>query len=527
MRAGALLAVAACCSAAAVPGCRLEPSVPGLITSISIESRRDTVLLPLTAQLSASARDISGYELPGYTMTWTSSDSGVARVSATGLVTTVSLGVDTITAAAGGKTASIVLCVAPLITISPRLPSLFAGDTTQLTASVTDANGAPLDAGPLTWSSNASTVAGVASSGVVTGAGAGQATVFASSRTGQGSVVVAVLTPAAHQNREIAFLTEDTLFNPELHTVEADGSGERRVNGAGEFPLEFDWSPQGDRLAVTYAQHNGAGPTGLYVMNADGSSPIKLVAASVNAPRWSPDGTRIAFTQFAPATGSDIYVVGATGSGETRLTLQAGVQELPEWSPDGRQIAYMHTESGGSELWIMDADGSHQQHVVLPVAAVRPSWAPDGKTIALDNGSGIWLVNADGSRPRPLTANCTPDGTCDQTISYFAPEWSFDGQRLTYAAADPQGNRSVVVSTATGNVLAQGGTIQCCAVFTFPQWSPDGAKIAYLGTKPNGVAWPGVAVMNADLTGSAFITGAQNAVPIGGQSPAGGRRWQP
>jgi len=41
------------------------------------------------------------------------------------------------------------------------------------------------------------------------------------------------------------------------------------------------------------------------------------------------------------------------------------------------------------------------------------------------------------------------------------------------------------------------------------------------------VAWPGVAVMNADLTGSAFITGAQNAVPIGGQSPAGGRRWQP
>jgi Big-like domain-containing protein len=122
--------------------------VPGLIASISVIPGRDTLVLARTGLLSATALDAVGNQLTGYTVTWASTDSAVARVSATGLVTTVSLGVDTIAATAGGRAGVAVLTVAPLITVSPRLPSLFAGDTVQLAASVTDANGAAHEGDP-------------------------------------------------------------------------------------------------------------------------------------------------------------------------------------------------------------------------------------------------------------------------------------------------------------------------------------------------------------------------------------------
>jgi Tol biopolymer transport system component len=513
--------------AASTAGCSLEVPSPSFVASIAVAPARDTVVLPLTVQLSAGLLGPTGATVAGYAVTWASSDTSVARVSPAGLVTTVALGVDTITATADGVTGTAVLAVAPLVTVAPRLPSLFAGDTLTLAAAVTDANGAALNAGPLSWTSDAPAVARVDSDGLVSSFQAGRATIVATAATGQTSVVVVVMAPTSHPNREIAFLTEDSLFQPELHTIMPDGSGERRVSNPGQYPEEFDWSPDGNRLAVTYFQPSGAKPAGLYIMNADGSSATAVLAGSVNAPRWSPDGTRIAFSRYVQSGVQDIFTINADGTGLQRLTSGTSLQELPEWSPDGRRIAYLQAAADGSELWVMDADGSHQQRFAMPVEAVHPSWSPDGRQIAFDNGYGIWLVNADGSDPRPLTPNCTPTGSCDPSVSYFAPEWSFDGQKLTYGAGDQVGDRFVVVSTTAGTVLAQGGTDQCCAVFTFPQWSPDGTKVAYLGTQPASPDWPGVAVANADLTGSLFITGAQNAVPVGGQSPAGGRRWRP
>jgi Big-like domain-containing protein/WD40 repeat protein len=520
---GVLVAVVACGGEPAAPN-----PVPNPVASVSIEPSSDTMILPLTVQLSAVLRDSLGAPLGGYAVTWASSNSNVAVVSGAGLVTSLGLGVDTIIATAAGKRGVAVLTVAPLITVTPRLPSMFAGDTVQLVARVTDAAGAPLDVGPLSWTSDAPAVAGVSNSGIVTGAASGQATISASSQTGRGSVAVAVLVPTTRPNREIAFLTEGTAdFTSELHTIQPDGSGESLVSIPGEFTREFDWSPDGGRLAIVYVPFNGVGNAGLYFSNADGSGSVRVFDEAF-APRWSPDGTRIAFSWCAASGNCDIYSIDATGAGTRRLTTNLSDEQSPQWSPDGRRIAYNQVDSVGSTLWVMDADGTYQQQLLLPTTARHPTWSPDGKMLAVDNGAGVWLVNADGSSPRPLTANCAADGTCDVSVRFVAPDWSFDGQKIAYQATVTFGNATVVVSSVSGNVLAQGGNAMCCAVSPVPQWSPDGVKIAYFGTQPTPPPWPGVAVMNGDATGSQFITGPQNALELAGaQNPGGGKRWRP
>lgn len=512
----------------ALLACRSEPNAPQVAVSLSITPSHDTLILPLTGQLTATVRDASGNALTGFSVTWRSSDPNVALVSATGLVTTVALGVDTITASVAGLTAVAVLTVAPQLTIAPRLPSLFAGDTVQLVATATDANGVPLPAVPVSWASDAGAVATVLSSGIVTGVSPGRATITASAFTAAASVVVAVLVPRISANREVAFVTETASFGSELHTVQADGSDDKPVSNVGNFVREFDWSPDGSRLAVVYVSHNGVGDVGLYVMNADGSQPVR-VHNPVYAPRWSPDGSGIVFSSFVSAGEYDIYTIGTTGVGLRRLTAQSGAERTPQWSPDGRQIAYTHVGSNGPELWVMDADGSHQRQLLVPTTAMNPSWSPDGKTIAFDNGYGVWLVGADGSAPRPFTANCTISGTCGQSVSYTDPAWSPDGLYVAHAAMDGASpNPTVIVRTLSGTLLGQGGNGLCC-IPTFPKWSPDGRRIAYLGRQTTPPGFPGIAVMSSSATGTQFISGAQNASwqGTGGQDPGGGFRWRP
>lgn len=79
------------------------------------------------------------------------------------------------------------------LTVSPTSANLFVDDTERLTASLTDQNGAPVDA-PLTWSVDRPDVASVDSIGLVRALSQGTATVQVSARgkTASASIAVAV-----------------------------------------------------------------------------------------------------------------------------------------------------------------------------------------------------------------------------------------------------------------------------------------------------------------------------------------------
>src|SRR5437899_1369508 len=112
---------------------------PVPVASVSVSPVASGVTVGQTAQLSATTRDSAGNVLTGRTVTWASSNSGVATVTGTGLVTGVGAGSATGTATSEGKsgTATITVTTPP----PPPPPPAAPGAVTDLAiAGVTDSS---------------------------------------------------------------------------------------------------------------------------------------------------------------------------------------------------------------------------------------------------------------------------------------------------------------------------------------------------------------------------------------------------
>ena len=171
-----------------------EPARPSTVT-VSPTTARLTAL-GATVQLMAQVRDQNAGMMAGATVTWSSSDTSVATVDASGLVTGVGEGMATITASAGNASGSAVVSVMqPVATVevSPSADTIGLGRTLQLTAEGFDENGDAVVGAAFSWESSDAAVATVDTSGLVTGVTVGAATITASAGSGQGTVEITVM----------------------------------------------------------------------------------------------------------------------------------------------------------------------------------------------------------------------------------------------------------------------------------------------------------------------------------------------
>ena len=156
-------------------------------TGISIDRTEATLERDATLQLTAT---VTPDDADDRTVTWSSADSGIARVDGAGLVTAVSAGTTTITATTGDGTGLTASCTVTVthktvqsITVDEEALSLERGETTRLTVIVT-----PQDADDVsvTWYSNNSGVATVDDGGRVTAIEVGTAVITATTNDGSG-----------------------------------------------------------------------------------------------------------------------------------------------------------------------------------------------------------------------------------------------------------------------------------------------------------------------------------------------------
>lgn len=166
------------------------------VASVSVSPDSPDITVGQTVQLHATTLDSDGKTLTGRSVSWESSDDGIATVSSSGLVTGIAPGSATISATSEGKTGRAQVSVAPVpansVIVSPSSATIIVGQTMQLSAQVTDSKGNVLPGRSVSWSSDKPSIATVSGSGVVKGMAQGTATITASSegKTGHATITV-------------------------------------------------------------------------------------------------------------------------------------------------------------------------------------------------------------------------------------------------------------------------------------------------------------------------------------------------
>ena len=167
------------------------------LQSITVNPPTPSVPVGFTLQFDAvgSYSDSSMHDVTT-SATWASSNTAAATVSAAGMATGVASGSTTISATLGSAEGSTTVNVGPTlvsIQVTPQNPSLDVGATLQLTATGTFSDGTQQNlTAKVRWSTSAAMMATVSSGGLVTGVGAGPATITATSGPVSGSTQVTV-----------------------------------------------------------------------------------------------------------------------------------------------------------------------------------------------------------------------------------------------------------------------------------------------------------------------------------------------
>ena len=219
-----------------------------------------------------------------------------------------------------------------------------------------------------------------------------------------------------------------------------------------------------------------------------------IAAAPAKAP-W-----RIALTTDRQGD-SEIYAMDADGTHVRRLTRTRGFDGFGSYSPDGRKLLYYRNEGG---VWVMNANGTGKRNLTPASAHNSPGgWSPDSRKIVFssnrDGNGELYVMNADGSGQRILL-------TSPSSEEYAGP-WSPDGKTILLGS-DRDRNWEIYAADADGkNLRNLTHSPGIDGRFDGMLWSPDSRRILFASTRDTrDDANPELYVMNADGSGVRRLT---------------------
>ena len=242
----------------------------------------------------------------------------------------------------------------------------------------------------------------------------------------------------APDGRRIAF-TSDRSGGEDVFIMNSNGTQQTRVTDRGAPDREPSFSADGQRLTYSVVHAStlpgGASEGDIWTVNVDGTETTRLTfdrQLDEFDPSYSPDGSKIAFVSATPGSpdrnSRDILVMNADGSSVTNLTVGNGGagfrDDDPAFSPDGSSIAFTSNRDGGTEVWVMDADGGAPVQLTDSANADQdPAFSPDGQKIAFTARRGartnVYTMNAsDGSDQTQLTNDNTGLDETDELASW-------------------------------------------------------------------------------------------------------------
>jgi uncharacterized protein YjdB len=406
----------------------VDAPAPSPVATITLSASSTTLSIGATMQVVITLKDAAGNVLTGRTIGWTSSNTAIATVSATGVVRGVSAGAVVITASSEGKTATIDFTIspAPVAAVSVTLSSgsLLVGQTTQATARLTDASGNVLTGRSIVWSSSVPAVATISQAGVVSALAAGSASIVATSEGKSGSAPVSVTAPTVSNPppASCSLVTDLNTYptssfskpgylvgatEPDFRTTFTRITGDPGTpigNGvSGNWPdvarlyyaKDQPWSADGKLLMIS--EMNGAvGPGGQLFLDGDTYKPLFARSHPGPEARWHPTLADVMI--YVMDNGSVGHWNARTNSATLKFTTSAYRGALlGPWegnpSGDGRYVAVTATRVSDGKLvvYVVDIqDGT--KGTDLDVLAQGISSASDLDWASVSQGGGYVVL---------------------------------------------------------------------------------------------------------------------------------------
>ncbi|MBB4423799.1 Tol biopolymer transport system component [Bradyrhizobium sp. CIR48] len=197
----------------------------------------------------------------------------------------------------------------------------------------------------------------------------------------------------------------------------------------------------------------------------------------IGSPALSPNGRNIAFRAL-----NDIWRM-TIGERPCRICGDGFHKSDPAWSPDGRWLSYSSDRGGKLDIWLRDLNtGEDRQLTHVSYAAVSGSWSHDGKLIAfLDQTGTLYTIEVESGSIQKVYGPLWEPGR---------PSWGPDGRTIALAAFKPYSrsyreglSEILTVDRMTGEVEYQ-SPLPHRSLGTRgddgPVWSPDGTKVAFV-----------------------------------------------
>ncbi|KAF0812383.1 Dipeptidyl-peptidase 5 [Andreprevotia sp. IGB-42] len=249
--------------------------------------------------------------------------------------------------------------------------------------------------------------------------------------------------PGAFNSRIAYVLKQGKRF--ELQVADADGYGAQAVLASNQPIMSPKWSPDGGRLA--YVSFEDQKPI-VYGQDLSSGKRWKIAAfkGSNSAPAWAPNGKQLAVTLTRDG-GSQVFIVNADGSGSPRrLTTVGEINTEASFSPDGGSVLFTSDRGGSPQIYRQAVNGGGAERLTFQNGYnASGKLSPDGKTMTLitrtERGFQVAVMDMASRQIQALTDTGLDD----------APSFASNGRMILYET-DVGGRGALAAVSSDGRV---------------------------------------------------------------------------
>ncbi len=197
---------------------------------------------------------------------------------------------------------------------------------------------------------------------------------------------------------------------------------------------------------------------------------------------WVPGG-QIAYASDASGS-ADLWIMNADGTHQRQLTKGEGRNYAPSVSPDGRRLAFHTNRDGNWNVWLMDIESRHTVQLTKGTRDSNwPQFSADGAFVlfhhtGLNNMFSLWKTPVDGGAAVQVTSSLTEHPAVSPRDGRIASWYSAEMANPKWEIA--------IFAAAGGEPLKTFAVPETVTPDTALRWTPQGDGITYVDNR-NGI----------------------------------------